>query len=58
MNSLILFLFLGAAVALAEVPFEHPAFAEFINDEGEEIMEEFADEENDAFRHTQWSPYT
>ena len=50
MNSLLLILFLGASVALAELPFEHPALAEFLEDEGDEIMGEFADEENDALR--------
>lgn len=50
MNSLLLILFLGASVALAELPFEHPALVEFLEDEGDEIMGEFADEENDALR--------
>lgn len=50
MNSLLLILFLGASVALAELPFEHPALAEFLEDEVDEIMGEFADEENDALR--------
>ena len=48
MNSLLLFLFLGASVALAELPFEHPDFVEFLNEEShEEILGELNDEEND-----------
>ena len=51
MNSLLLFLFLGASVALAELPFDDPALAEeiFKNEEGEEFLGELqlADEEND-----------
>ena len=52
MNSLLLFLFLGASVALAELPFEHPDFEEFLNEEGhKEILGELADEENDPHHH-------
>ncbi|KAL9956708.1 hypothetical protein ACROYT_G038229 [Oculina patagonica] len=52
MNSLLLFLFLGASVALAELPFEHPDFVEFLNEEDHEgILGELADEENDPHRH-------
>ena len=48
LNSLLLFLFLGASVAFAELPFEHPDFVEFFSEEGhEEILGELADEEND-----------
>ena len=51
MNSLLLFLFLGASVALAELPFDHPALVEFLNEEGEELFgAELADEENDPRR--------
>ena len=52
MNSLLLFLFLGASVALAELPFEHPDFVEFLNEEGhEELLGELDDEENDPHRY-------
>ena len=52
LNSLLLFLFLGASVALAGLPFEHPDFVEFLNEEGhEEILGELADEENDPHHH-------
>ena len=49
MNSLLLFLFLGASVALAELPFDDPALEEILNEEGEEFLGELqlADEEND-----------
>lgn len=48
MNSLLLFLFLGASVALAELPFEHSDLVEFLNEEGhEELLGELDDEEND-----------
>ncbi|KAL9956707.1 hypothetical protein ACROYT_G038228 [Oculina patagonica] len=51
MNSLLLFLFLGASVALAELPFEHPDFVEFLSEEDhEDIFGELADEENDPHR--------
>ena len=52
MNSLLLFLFLGASVALAELPFEHPDFVEFLNEEGhEDLLGELDDEENDPHHH-------
>ena len=47
MNSLLLILLLGASVALAELPFDHP---EFLNEEREEFLGEPADEENDSHR--------
>ena len=48
MNSLLLFLLLGASVTLAELPFDHPALVGFLNEEGEELFgAELADEEND-----------
>ena len=49
MNSLLLFLFLGASVTFAELPFDDPALVEILNEEGEEILGELqlADEEND-----------
>ena len=51
MNTLLLFLFLGASVALAELPLDHPVLVEFLNEEGEELFEaELADEENDPRR--------
>ena len=51
-NSLLLFLFLGASVALAELPFDHPDFVQFLNEEGhEDILGELSDEENDPHHH-------
>ncbi|KAJ7372764.1 hypothetical protein OS493_018042 [Desmophyllum pertusum] len=50
MNCLLLFLFLGASVALAELPFDDPDLKEFLNEDHEELI---ADEENDPrFRPT------
>ena len=57
MNSLILFLFLGASVALAELPFDHPDFVEFLHEEGhEDILGDLADEENDPLRRPSGTP--
>ena len=48
MNTLLLFLFLGASVALAELPLDHETLVEFLNKEDEELVgEEMADEENE-----------
>ena len=58
MNSLLLFLFLGASVALAELPFDDPALVEILNEEGEKILGELklADEENDRDYHRPTRP--
>ncbi|RMX45656.1 hypothetical protein pdam_00020735 [Pocillopora damicornis] len=47
MNALLLVLFFGASVALAESPFGHPALDELSDEGSEEIIGEFADVEND-----------
>ena len=46
MNSLLLILFLGTSLVLAEVAFAYPALDEILNDEENEIMDVFADEVN------------
>ena len=49
MNTLLLVLFFGASVALAELPFENPALAELSDEEGEETTGELKEVENDPF---------
>ena len=46
MNSLLLILFLGTLLVLAEVAFASPALDEISDDEENEIMDVFADEVN------------
>ena len=46
MNSLLLILFLGTSLVLAEVAFASPALDEISDDEENEIMDVFADEGN------------
>ena len=52
MNSLLLILFLGTSLVLAEVAFASPAFDKILDDKENEIMDVFADEVNlDATVH-------
>ena len=46
MNFLLLILFLGTSLVLAEVAFESTALDEILDDEETEIMDVLADEEN------------
>ena len=48
-NTLLLVLFFGASVALAELPFENPALDELSDEDREEITEELEEVENDPF---------
>ena len=51
MKTLLLVLFFGASVALAELPFEDPALDELLDEEGEEIAGELELEvENDPLK--------
>ena len=58
MNSLLLILFLGTSLVLVEVAFASPALDKISDDEGNEIMDEFADEVNlDPTVHLVRIPY-